>query len=36
MYFAPINKIDQFVETDAQKLALYKIYGQEMSNIHIG
>lgn len=36
MYFAPLNKLDTFVDSAEHKLAFYKIYGQEMANIHIG
>jgi geranylgeranyl pyrophosphate synthase len=27
MYFCPLNKLDNYVESDADKLAIYKIYG---------
>lgn len=27
MYFAPLNNLEHYVESDAHKLAFYKIYG---------
>lgn len=36
MYYAPINKVADYVEDERVQLELYKIYNEEMVNIHFG
>ena len=36
MYYAPILKLDQYVEEEEKRLRIHRIYCQEMANIHFG
>ena len=36
MYFAPMLKMDEYIEDPAKALACSKIYAEEMAAIHFG
>ena len=36
MYYAPLTKLEEYIEDERMQLKLLKIYNEEMLNIHFG